>query len=76
MGTVTKDELSVEAQQSAGQGKRFTPDEIAALLERWRPHVLREMGRRGLWRGASQPELEDQFQDVALVLSAREFDSE
>jgi RNA polymerase sigma factor (sigma-70 family) len=76
MGTVTKDELSVEAQQSAGQGKHYSPDEIAALLERWRPRVLREMGRRRLWRGASTAELEDQFQDVALVLSSREFESD
>lgn len=76
MGTVTKDELSVEVQQSAGQAKQYTPDEISAMLERWRPQVLRDMGRRGLWRGASQPELEDQFQDVALVLTARDFDSE
>jgi RNA polymerase sigma factor (sigma-70 family) len=76
MGTVTKDELSVEAQQSAGQGKQYTPDEIAALLERWRARVLSEMGRRRLWRGASTAELEDQFQDVALVLCSREFQSE
>jgi hypothetical protein len=33
MGTVTNDVLSAEAQQAAGQGKRFTPDRIAALLE-------------------------------------------
>jgi DNA-directed RNA polymerase specialized sigma24 family protein len=77
MGTVTKDELSVEAQQTAvGQGSRFTPEEVAALLERWRPEVLYEMGRRALWRGASLAEREDQLQDVTLVLCSREFDSE
>lgn len=54
MGTVTNDVLSVEAQQTAGQGKQFTPDRIAALLDGWRPHVLREMGRRRLWRGEAR----------------------
>ena len=76
MGTVTKDELSVEAHETAEQGQQFTPDEIAALLERWRPQVLAEMGRQRLWRGANDAELEDQFQDVALVLCARDFASE
>jgi RNA polymerase sigma factor (sigma-70 family) len=77
MGTVTNDELSVEAQQTAvGQGNRFTPEEVAALLERWRPEVLSEMSHRGLWRGASLAEREDQLQDVTLVLCSREFDSE
>src|SRR3954447_4741543 len=77
MGTVTIDALSVEAQQTvAGEGQHFTPDRVAALLERWRPTVLREMARRQLWRGASAAECEDQFQDVALVLWARQFASE
>jgi RNA polymerase sigma factor (sigma-70 family) len=76
MGTVTNDVLSAEAQQTAGQGKQFTPDRIAALLDGWRPQVLREMGRRRLWRGADAAELEDQFQDVALVLCGRDFASE
>ena len=76
MGTVTNDVLSAEAQQTAGQGKQFTPDRIAALLEGWRPQVLAEMGRRRLWRGASAAELEDQFQDVALVLLTRDYASE
>jgi RNA polymerase sigma factor (sigma-70 family) len=75
MGTVTKDELSVEAHETAEQGQQFTPDEIAAALERWRPQVLREMREQRLWRGASDAELEDQFQDVALVLCARDFAS-
>ena len=76
MGTVTRDALSVEAQQAvAGEGQ-FTPDDVAALLERWRPAVLREMARRQLWRGASAAECEDQFQDVALVLWSRQFASE
>lgn len=76
MGTVTNDVLFAEAQQTAGQGKQFTPDRIAALLDGWRPQVLREMGRRRLWRGADAAELEDQFQDVALVLCGRDFASE
>src|SRR4051794_18014058 len=77
MGTVTRDALSVEAQQAvAEEGKQFTPDDVAALLESWRPAVLREMGRRHLWRGASPAECEDQFQDVALVLWSRQFASE
>ena len=53
MGTVTNDVLSAEAQQTAGQGKQFTPDRIAALLDGWRVQVLREMGRRRLWRWPS-----------------------
>ena len=76
MGTVTNDVLSAEAQQAAGQGKQFTPDRIAVLLDGWRPQVLREMGRRRLWRGVDATELEDQFQDVALVLCGRDFASE
>ena len=76
MGTVTNDVLSAEAQQAAGQGKQFTPDRIAALLEVWWPQVLREMGRRRLWRGADAAELEDQFQDVAVVLLTRDYASE
>src|SRR3954454_15840920 len=77
MGTVTSDGLPVEAQQAvAEEGEHFTPDQIAALLERWRPAVLREMGGRQLWRGAGAAECEDQFQDVALVLWARKFASE
>src|SRR3954468_17546594 len=77
MGTVTTDGLPVEAQQAvAEEGQHFTPDQVAALLERWRPTVLREMARRQLWRGASSVECEDQFQDVALVLWSRQFASE
>src|SRR4051812_25398637 len=76
MGTVTQDALSVEAQQAVAEEGQFTPDDIAALLERWRPAVLREMGHRQLWRGASAAECEDQFQDVALVLWSRQFASE
>jgi DNA-directed RNA polymerase specialized sigma24 family protein len=77
MGTVTNDELSVEVQQTAvGEGNRFTPEEVAALLERWRPDVLREMGRRRLWRGACAAEREDHLQDVTLILCSREFASE
>src|SRR4051812_8767539 len=77
MGTVTSDGLPVEAQQAvAEEGQQFTPDQVAALLERWRPAVLREMGRRQLWRGAGAAECEDQFQDVVLVLWSRRFASE
>src|SRR4051795_8249807 len=76
MGTVTRDALSVEAQQAVAEEGQFTPDDVAALLERWRPTVLREMARRQLWRGASSAECEDQFQDVALVLWSRQFASE
>src|SRR3954454_14942301 len=76
MGTVTRDALSVEAQQAVAEEGQFTPDDVAALLERWRPTVLREMARRQLWRGASAAECEDQFQDVALVLCSRDFASE
>src|SRR3954469_14079550 len=76
MGTVTRDALSVEAQQAVAEEGQFTPDDVAALLERWRPTVLREMARRQLWRGASAAECEDQFQDVALVLWSRQFASE
>lgn len=77
MGTVVEDELSAEAQDAvAGQEQHFTPDEIAALLDEWRPAVLREMAHRRLWQGASRPELEDQFQDVALVLWSRAYASE
>src|SRR4051812_14969273 len=76
MGTVTRDALSVEAQQAVAEEGQFRPDDVAALLERWRPTVLREMARRQLWRGASAAECEDQFQDVALVLWSRQFASE
>src|SRR3954449_2054409 len=76
MGTVTRDALSVEAQQAVAEEGQFTPDDVAALLERWRSTVLREMSRRQLWRGASAAECEDQFQDVALVLWSRQFASE
>src|SRR3954469_366852 len=76
MGTVTRDALSVEAQQAVAEEGQFTPDDVAALLERWRPTVLREMARRQLWRGASAAECEDQFQDVALVLWSRQFASQ
>src|SRR3954462_14286755 len=76
MGTVTRDALSVEAQQAVAEEGQLTPDDVAALLERWRSTVLREMSRRQLWRGASAAECEDQFQDVALVLWSRQFASE
>src|SRR3954471_5596661 len=76
MGTVTRDALSVEAQQAVAEEREFTPDDVAVLVERWRPTVLREMARRQLWRGASAAECEDQFQDVALVLWSRQFASE
>src|SRR5438876_1237471 len=60
-----------EAQLNAvRQGQHLTPDEIAAVLDRWRPHVLREMGRQRLWRGTDVSAREDQFQDVAAVLRA------
>ncbi len=76
MDTVTHGALSVEAQQTvAEQGDQFTPDDVAALLDEWRPAVLREMGRRQLWRGASAAECEDQFQDVSLILWSRDFAS-
>jgi RNA polymerase sigma factor (sigma-70 family) len=52
------------------------PEEIAQLLERWRPKVLREMGRRRLWRGMPRVEYDDHFQEVALVLYTRCFESE
>src|SRR3954447_6266577 len=54
----------------------LTPDGIARLLNAWRPGVLIEMSRRRLWSGAPATELEDQFQDVALVLTMRRFGSE
>ena len=54
----------------------LTPDEIAERLERWRPRVLKEMGRRRLWFDAPAAEREDQFQDVAFVLTTRPFASE
>src|SRR3954451_19650636 len=54
----------------------LTPDGIAWLLNAWRPGVLVEMSRRRLWSGAPATELEDQFQDVALVLTMRHFGSE
>ena len=57
-------------------GREFRPEEIAQLLERWRPDVLRRMRGRRLWRGTSAPDCEDQYQDVALVLCARQFRSE
>src|SRR3954470_15175388 len=76
MGTVTRDAMSVEAQQAVADEGQFTLDDVAALLESWRPTVLREMARRQLWRGASPAECEDQFQDVALVLWSRQFASE
>ena len=76
MGTVTNGVLSAKAQQTAGQGKQFALDRIAALLEAWRPQVLREMSRRQLWCGVDAAELEDQFQEVVLVLLARDHASE
>src|SRR3954470_17632086 len=51
----------------------LTPDGIARLLNAWRPGVLIEMSRRRLWSGAPATELEDQFQDVALVLTMRRY---
>jgi RNA polymerase sigma factor (sigma-70 family) len=57
-------------------GRELRPDEIAQVLEGWRPEVLRRMRARRLWRGAPPADLEDQFQDVALVLCMRAFRSE
>src|SRR3954470_4698043 len=76
MGTVTRDALSVEAQQAVAEEGQFTPEDVAELLARWRPTVLRDMARRQLWRGGGAAECEDQFQDVALVLWSRQFASE
>jgi RNA polymerase sigma factor (sigma-70 family) len=75
MGTVTNDDLTAELRESSGR-QSFTPQQIAAILERWRPEVLREMERSRLWHGASRADLEDQFQDVALVLCTRTYASE
>ena len=70
-------ELSPAAERGTeAAGQELRPEEIAQLLERWRPGVLREMRRRGLWRGAPPVEFEDQFQDVAAVLYTRRFESE
>lgn len=57
-------------------GSEFGPEEIAALLELWRPAVLRQMRRSRLWWDASADEHEDQYQDVALALFGRRFESE
>jgi RNA polymerase sigma factor (sigma-70 family) len=57
-------------------GQELGPEEIAQLLERWRPEVLRRMRSRRLWRNTPPVEHEDQFQDVALVLYGRRFSSE
>jgi DNA-directed RNA polymerase specialized sigma24 family protein len=57
------------------RGGELSGEDVAERLGRWRPAVLREMRRRRLWRGASAAELEDQFQDVALVLWMRRFAS-
>src|SRR2546421_6171082 len=66
-----------EAQLNAvRQGQHLTPDEIAAVLDRLRPQVLREMGRQHLWRGTDVSVREDQFQDVVAVLWMRRFTSE
>jgi RNA polymerase sigma factor (sigma-70 family) len=76
MSTVTNDELAAGLRETSSEGQSFTPQRIAAILERWRPEVLREMERTRLWHGANRADLEDQFQDVALVLCARTYASE
>ncbi|HEX8745138.1 MAG TPA: sigma-70 family RNA polymerase sigma factor [Thermoleophilaceae bacterium] len=57
-------------------GQELGPEEIAELLERWRPEVLRRMRGRRLWCDLPPAEHEDQFQDVAMVLCTRRFRSE
>jgi len=57
-------------------GQELGPEEIAQLLERWRPEVLRRMRGRRLWCDLPPTEHEDQFQDVAMVLCTRRFQSE
>lgn len=70
-------ELSSAAGRAAdGAGPALGPDQIAALLESWRPDVLRRMRRGRLWHDAPADELEDQFQDAAIILCARGFESE
>ena len=54
-----------------GPGRPLSPNEIAGRLEAWRSDVLREMSRKRSWSGASAADCEDQFQDVALVLTTR-----
>ena len=70
-------DLAPVAERGMGTaGQEFGPEEIAQLLERWRPEVLRRMRARRLWRNAPPADHEDQFQDVALVLCTRVFRSE
>ena len=57
-------------------GQELGPEEIAQLLERWRPAVLRRMRGRRLWGNLPPAEHEDQFQEVAMVLCTRRFGSE
>src|SRR3954449_6375356 len=74
---LTHEQLTLEeGRLSPGCGRAMTPDEIAGRLDAWRPDVLREMGRKRMWSGAPATEREDQFQDVALVLTTRRFESE
>lgn len=70
-------ELAPAAERGMGAaGQELGPDEIAQLLERWRPEVLRRMRGRRLWCDLPPAEHEDQFQDVAMVLCTRRFRSE
>jgi RNA polymerase sigma factor (sigma-70 family) len=74
---LTAVDLAPVAERGMGTaGQEFGPEEIAQLLERWRPEVLRRMRARRLWRNAPPADHEDQFQDVALVLCTRVFRSE
>jgi RNA polymerase sigma factor (sigma-70 family) len=77
MVRLTAVDLAPVAERGMGTaGQEFGPEEIAQLLERWRPEVLRGMRARRLWRNAPPADHEDQFQDVALVLCTRVFRSE
>src|SRR4051794_1148309 len=67
---------AMDLRRRAQERCEFTPDEIADRLERWRPRVLGEMGRRRLWSNVPPAEREDQFQDVAFVLVTRQFRSD
>lgn len=70
-------ELAPAAERGMGAaGHELGPEEIALLLERWRPEVLRRMRGRRLWCDLPPAEHEDQFQDVAMVLCTRRFQSE
>jgi RNA polymerase sigma factor (sigma-70 family) len=73
----TDGELAPAAERGTGTaGQELGPDEIAELLERWRPSVLRRMGERRLWADLPPADREDQFQDVSMVLCMRRFRSQ